>query len=1287
MKITIFYSWQSDTKHEYNKDFIWSAIKEATILIKNENIFPDIEFDLQQATENIAGRPDIPKELLLRIRKCDIFIGDLSVINYPPSIIRKIYKLFRYKHKGVCNNNVVHELTVAQEKIGIKRTIAILNSVYGSPHKTPEIIPFDIRHQRFPIEYELNKKENITLEQKIIINSLKKEIVKCIEETLTDQDNKYRPFKRWKMWHDESHYLQTFKTNQYIESIILQIKDSITKNLNSIRILGLSGLGKSRLLLELLKPDTSIESKLLSYRVLYYDFSEDRTLDLTSFVAELQEEKEDKILILDNCDPEKHQVLLNYLKKKDNKLFLITVDSNPEELSKNKVEGINYIKIEQDKLESIVNEIITEEIANIKEKDSALEKIKKFAENNPLMATLICKNWNKSNIEFKDINDKTLLKKLLGAKGDETERENRAILRACSLFSSFGYLEEFKDQLKFIATNRDITSSSITNDTVLIDRFNEVCLHYLERGIFEKRGRKLQMRPLPLALHLAYEWLSNCDTDKILNIINSINQIESDIHRKDINDSLAKQMRYFGTQKKAIEIVGHLTAKNGAFHNAEVLNTELGSRLFRSFVEVNPASTSLALWQIFSKMKREELLLINEGRRNIIYSLNKLCFNRSTFEISTKVLFIFALAENEHWANNSIGELRSLFKIFLPGTQANLEERFKVLEWAYKKDDFFSKELVLKCMDSALSSSHFSRFLGAEEHGLITLKEYAPATEEEITDYWKKILNLIIEPIYTNESLDKIRIKVILDSIISFIKYGEAKFIFSKLEIIFEQKEWNCIEGLDSLIHIKKYNYDFLYDDCLKRVDTFVERLSEDNFNFKFVHGLKLSEYKKTDGEFHSSFTSYEESISFYKNLGKEFIEKKISWDESLPIIFSSDPLYTNSFGSEISSLINEDSILPFITQALEVLNSLPRDKRNYSLLEGFTTNLSSRNKEILYTNILKYQDLEDLYIYLIACDKEGYKYFSKLIDLIKTRPEHVVTLSRFSYSNAFVNSSSELLISFFNELVKLDNKFIPFISEVLFSILKNEIKNDEHIKSYTKTFILEYGENFNLSDYRIGMFMIEFLNREKSIEIAKKYNSIIINRITLENVFRLENTAQQIYRILLTEYFEYIWPELSNSLIGVGKYYVKFYALKSILGAKIGGVRSSSIGLLFDNNNIDQIFEWAKENKEIAPARLAELIPIYDGQNDIYNKLNPIAERLLSLYGESEKVISGFSSNMGSFVWSGSIIPLLEGKMEIFSILSNHKSDNVRNWALNKLNLTKKEIQYEKDRDEEIYL
>src|SRR5690606_16643524 len=105
-----------------------------------------------------------------------------------------------------------------------------------------------------------------------------------------------------------------------------------------------------------------------------------------------------------------------------------------------------------------------------------------------------------------------------------------------------------------------------------------------------------------------------------------------------------------------------------------------GSLLFRYVVEVNPIKTAQALDASFARMKKTEISGIDNGRRNLVWALEKLCFRNQTFDIATKILYSFAVSENETWSNNATHQFIQLFQLFLSGTQASLYKRLDIIK-------------------------------------------------------------------------------------------------------------------------------------------------------------------------------------------------------------------------------------------------------------------------------------------------------------------------------------------------------------------------------------------------------------------------------------------------------------------------------------------------------------------------------------------------------------------------------------------------------------------------------
>lgn len=121
-----------------------------------------------------------------------------------------------------------------------------------------------------------------------------------------------------------------------------------------------------------------------------------------------------------------------------------------------------------------------------------------------------------------------------------------------------------------------------------------------------------------------------------------------------------------------------------------------------------------------------------------------------------------------------------------------------------------------------------------------------------------------------------------------------------------------------------------------------------------------------------------------------------------------------------------------------------------------------------------------------------------------------------------------------------------------------------------------------------------------------------------------------------------------------------------------------------FENHDeVMKIFDWCKNNNPLAPTRLAEQVPIFE-ENATWQ---PIAFRLINEFGDIQDVLNNLDTNMGTFSWVGSIVPLLESQKEIFVQNQSHPIGNVSQWANLHLEYINKRIKDEKNRDEEIFL
>lgn len=130
--INIFYSWQSDLDRDTNENAIRIEIKKAIPIVEEQ--LGEFNLSIDEATRNISGSPEIPLEILKKINNCDIFICDLTTINFSSDNDRK-----------VPNPNVVFELGYAVSILGWERIIMLFNQKYGDFKSE---LPFDFEKRR-----------------------------------------------------------------------------------------------------------------------------------------------------------------------------------------------------------------------------------------------------------------------------------------------------------------------------------------------------------------------------------------------------------------------------------------------------------------------------------------------------------------------------------------------------------------------------------------------------------------------------------------------------------------------------------------------------------------------------------------------------------------------------------------------------------------------------------------------------------------------------------------------------------------------------------------------------------------------------------------------------------------------------------------------------------------------------------------------------------------------------------------------------------------------------------
>lgn len=1091
------------------------------------------------------------------------------------------------------------------------------------------------------------------------------------------------PLETWNEWADRKEYYLPFIKNRRIEEYLKDIKEALARPKGVLRLVGLSGLGKTRLGLEALRPpddgisggkalaSEELNQKILSDSVIYYDAVSSPT-NLRDYVVELASHGAKGILVIDNCDIEAHHIIANEIKQRNKcQLSFLSIDSNPENVAEDQT---YYIHLKPKELEDIIPDLLKKVISGISDRD--IERIQEFAQGFPLIAVLLARDREAKIATLGKLNDTELVRKLLGTDVDD---EDLNVIRACAIFESLGFEAELSDQRNAVATSDLISKLAGTDDTKK-NKFFEVGKRFIDRGIIERKGRTISVRPRPLALRLAADWWKNCRPE-------SVPEILTELIKAGLAEALCDQMAFLDFLPEAREITKNLCGDQGPFGQAKVLDTELGSRLFRSLVEVNPEACSDAISQAFSSYSMEELKQVGPGRRNIVWALEKLCFWESTFAKAARSMMAFAAAENESWDNNATNQFYQLFHTYLSGTQASPSERLSIVDEALTSQEKEYKQLAVQALGHALQTHSFTRTGGVEKQGSkMPQREWTPKIWGDAFIYWHEALGRLVPLALTDDEIGEIARGQIARSIRGLVSFGRMDDVENALRTIVTSRGPFWPKALESVRQAIQFEGPKIPEDGLKRLRSWETMLQAKNIPDRIRQLVSVPSWhdlKEAQGGKYIDLAEQEAA-----EFAAELVESPDPLFENLPLLYEGEQRKGFIFGFTLG----ERGLEPrrFINDSLQILSSIDFSKSNSDVLAGFLRAIMQHAPTLVSETFDRIVREGKLLIHSVNIARSvplDYSDFLKLIALAKDRRIELRSLRALSYGRPLSHLKPEEVTSFCDQLLDLGVEGAACALDILHMYTFRDTELIEACYSeFRKIMLTPDLLNVVNSPNQMDIYHWEevaksLLKRDvKDMEFAIALSKIIVHLCEQEtSVFDLRDAIGDVMEILLSDFLNETWSIFADALLSEGSW-VHHNVVSLIEGRS--GISDEKPGVI-SKLSPDFLLAWTKTNQDKAPELLARITPLFSHDN---NQLSwhPLAQGLIDMYGHRKDVLSALFINLISFGGWGSMIPEYEERISALKILENHHFADVRNWAARSIETLKSEIENERRREEE---
>lgn len=1061
-----------------------------------------------------------------------------------------------------------------------------------------------------------------------------------------------RGLKTWTNWGQHPDYESfSFVVDPERRDALIVLRELVSQKRKCARCVGLSGLGKTRLAYEIFRDHTSRDD--LSKRVVYVDAAANASI--AGLVSDWIQCGLEGILVVDNCDVDLHDRLRREIQRLDSKLSLLTLDYNFE-----KADGTAVIH-----LKPMADEFIKQMLHPVYgEKISDLDRIVTFAEGFPQMAVLLAASRLDNEMEMGRLNDDSLARKLLWG-GEKSDRDAEKILSACALFDKFGLEDEAGAEYKFIA-------EKVIG--INLDDFYNCVKHFERRGLIDRRGRYARVVPKPLAIRLAAEWWKTTRPER-----------QSDLIQSEMPDALVlsfcDQVSRLDFLPEVKALVTELCGPQGPFGQAEVILSDKGSHLFRAFVNVNPEVTSHALASLLKHMSHEEILAISGAtRRNFVVALEKLCFLKNCFNESAWSLLLLATAENESWSNNATGQFKQLFSTFLSGTEADPKQRLNLIDRALAEPIY--QLHAVQALEQAISTRNGSRIVGAEYQGIgEPLQEWRPRIWQQAFDYWSECLQRLVHLIASKSNFASNAKSVIARSFRGLMSYGRLEDLDRVISQVVDIDGPLWPEAVDSIKSTIQYDSKNMPEEGRRKLEQWLVLLTPQSTSERLTLLVTNPPYEHKQnekGEFldiaAANAEAFAKELSVDLNALFPYVGQLQTGPQRLAYFFA-------------KCLVQFSGVCePLLQSASSIVGS--KEDANPSFMLGLLDGLAVVNPAgwlEFVGQINVHSPLAAHFADILTTGKSEQKHLRTLLDFLEKGALTASSVAPLSYGRALHHVPSDVVCDFVLGLTKVSYEAGWLGLEILSMYCHGDIERKDEAKDAFKELI----RNLPLENLQAAPKLAMYHWCEEAKNILKDKSEIVFSQelskhIVSQNFDYVDYSDRAFYvgpvlRTLLANYAESVWPVFAEAIRKANSIQ-KYFLSNLLVGHK--GLDDGTSSVLADLP--DQIFEdWCVAEPDIAPEFLAGATDVLTNVDGVAS-ISVRARFLIDNYGENEKVLSALSANLGTFGWSGSLVPYYARELAVLEPLSEHPKSEVQAWANKRIQYLRKMVEREKRHDQE---
>ena len=1073
------------------------------------------------------------------------------------------------------------------------------------------------------------------------------------------------PFRSWSQWDQRvEHADSLWVEDERLPDLRTHLRPSAMEPRRTFRIVGPSGIGKSRLALEALRPtaEEAETGQFLCDLVLYVDLSESSPETINSVVQRLADGGQRAIAVVDRCPMENHRIFTNMVSRSGSGLSLITIDV---EVPAGKSDPSTFRVLNAPP--SVSEAIVDRELPAVLSRDR--RRLAEFSRGFPEIAIRVARAWAEPRPVAHATDDDLVDAFVLGRDLEERDR----LLPAAALLASFDVVHiESRD-------GTDLSEIATRGGGMTAQDLHTAFVKLIDRGVAQRRGRAVVLQPRPIAMKLAERqwraWMPGTREDVLTGDGSPALKVMA-----------ARQLAWLNTTECAREVVADVCRPGGPFDSFEGLSGPSHTQVLSSLAEID---SYLVAEQIRRSLKKVNDLHTIQGdmRRYLVWALEKIAFRTDTFEEGARLLLRLALAENETCANNATGQFRRLFPLLLADTAADGTARLSLLDDVANSNDPNNLKIVVDALVDASSLVHFSRFVGSEIHGSRpSVSPWHPLTREEAASYVTECITRLAAFAERDDALGKSARTGLAQNVRALLVHG---FIDVVEDVVRRVRDalgvW--LEPLEGLGHFLQFDAEKVDPDVARRVRDLIAGLEPHSLELRVHHLVTEMPYDYPCGENLDFAVRDQLQREAVQALAAELAQDPDVLERVLPRLSRGGQRRAHAFGRALAGVLDPPSewLEPIVTAFVKT----PREERNPDLLAAYVAGMADRHPEAAEAFKTRVAQSPELAPALpLICSRVGIvpsdiPLTLGVLEVGLLDPSHLI---QWTVGRCLDDLPISAIVPLFDALFEYSADAFAMGVDLMAMYTHGDREKLKALRPHVlraSECVMRWDQSrpYHMAVHHFGELVRRILENGREDADARAIALSLARALVSDEGEVQQRFVEPVLDLLLSMFPEITWPLIGQAIVSDPD---QAWRLERVLGGTIGSAREEVAAIL--ELPEDTLFAWCHAHPGSAPAFVARVVPALTtySHETSDRSLHPVLVRLLNEFGDRDDVLDAMVVRMHTFGWSGSLTNYFALYEKPLGTLLEHPKAKVRRWAKRTLRGLAKAIEAARNQDEE---